>query len=222
MKRLSRIGLCATLGLVMAGCGGSCRQAPRQAEQQLPTLEGPDGREYVLLARGPNQPFFDAKGSLEKVEYDRNGDGKPDQVAWHHGSRFPQLVENDDDFDGHTDRWIYYNASGVLVKVGASRSGKDKPDYWVYPGPGGRAERQEYDDDGDGKPDRIEILDADGRVTQVQVDADRDGRIDRWQNWSQGKLVSEDLDTDGDGKPDKRLRFGPKGEVVALEPYPAR
>ena len=52
------------------------------------------------------------------------------------------------------------------------------------------------------------------------MDADRDGRPDRWLHFEGGKLVHEDLDTDGDGKPDRRLRYGPKGEVAGLEPLP--
>jgi hypothetical protein len=188
---------------------------------QIPTITGPDGKEYILLARGPHQPTYDEKGALDRIEYDRNGDGKPDQVARHYGQRIPTLVENDDDFDGQPDHWVYYDSAGLLVKVGSSRKGGTKPDFWVYSGPDGKATKQEYDDDGDGRVERVEIL-TDGRVTGVEVDADRDGKIDRWQNWQAGRLVSEDLDTDGDGKPDRRLRYSPKGEVVGLEPLPGR
>jgi len=194
---------------------------PEAPTVEVPSIKGPDGREYVLLARGPNQPIFDDKGALDRIEYDRNGDGKPDQVAYHHGERVPRLVENDDDFDGQPDHWIYYDAAGLLVKVGSSRRGGSKPDFWVYSGPDGKATRQEYDDDGDGRVDRIEYL-TDGRVTRVAVDADRDGKMDRWQNWQAGRLVSEELDTDGDGKPDRRLIYSPKGEVVGIEPLSPR
>ena len=202
--------------LLLSGCERFCRTAPPPpAQAQIPTVKGPDGREYVLLARGAAKPFFDARG-LDRVEYDRNGDGKTDQVARHNGNRLPEVVEDDDDFDGTPERWLYYNPAGVLVKVGSARSGT-KPDFWISSGPDGKATKQEYDDDADGKVDRVERLKG-GLIDVVEVDADRDGKPDRWQHWEKGRLQYEDIDTDGDGKPDKRLRYGAKGEVVKLEP----
>lgn len=204
--------------LAIGGCERFCgTQAPVPEPPQIPTVKGPDGREYVLLARGAYQPFYDPRGLLDRVEYDRNGDGKPDQVARHNGARIPELVENDDDFDGPPDRWLYYNAAGVLAKVGSARKG-DKPDFWIYSGPDGKATKQEYDDDHDGKVERVELLKG-GLIDRIEVDADRNGKADRWQRWETGRLQYEDVDTDGDGKPDKRLRYGPKGEVVKLEPF---
>ena len=214
---LLRVSLAATL--FGAGCEGFCG-APKPTvppEQQTPTVKGPDGKEYILLARGAHKPVFDAQGRLDRVEYDRNGDGKPDQIARHNGARVPEIVENDDDFDGTPDRWLYYNPSGVLVKIGSARKGQ-KPDFWTYTGPDGKPTRQEFDDDGDGQADRTEAVGATGRVETVVVDSDRDGKPDRWQHWEKGRLQYEDLDTNGDQKPDKRLRYGAKGEVLALEP----
>lgn len=214
MKRGVLLVLAA--GLALSGCERFCRTEPPPPQAQVPTVKGPDGREYVLLARGAYKPFFDARGLLDRVEYDRNGDGKTDQVARHNGNRIPEQVEDDDDFDGTPDRWLYYNPAGVLVKVGSARRGS-KPDFWIYSGPDGKATRQEYDDDADGKVDRVERLKG-GLIDVVEVDADRDGKPDRWQHWEKGRLQYEDIDTDADGKPDKRLRYGAKGEVVKLEP----
>jgi len=52
----------------------------------------------------------------------------------------------------------------------------------------------------------------------VTVDSDHDGKMDRWQRWSNRRIVREELDIDGDGAPDRRLRYGPVGNVVAVEP----
>lgn len=205
------------LALAVAGCERFC-PAPPPPPGEVPTLKAPDGQSYVLLARGAYKPYYDAAGRLDRVEYDRNGDGKPDQIARHNGRRLPELVENDDDFDGVPDRWLDYDAAGALVKVGSSRRGKG-PDLWVDVGPDGKATKQEYDDDGDGKPERVEVLKG-GLIDTIEVDADRDGRPDRWQHWEAGRLQYEDIDTNGDGKPDKRLRYGTKGEVVKLERLP--
>jgi hypothetical protein len=42
--------------------------------------------------------------------------------------------------------------------------------------------------------------------------------VDRWQDWSLGRLASEDLDTDGDGKPDRRILYDGQGRFSKLEP----
>lgn len=133
-------------------------------------------------------------------------------------AKTPHLIEIDEDFDGWIDRWEYYDGAGTLTKVGASRRGHS-PDVWTYPGPGGVPTRREYDDDRSGRVSRVEIL-RDGKLLRTGIDSARTGRFDRWQNWQAGRIVSEEIDTDGDGKPDRRLRYGAKGQVVALEPVP--
>ena len=54
-------------------------------------------------------------------------------------------------------------------------------------------------------------------MASVGVDADNDGRIERWQTWSGGRVVSEELDTDGDGISDRRLRYGPGGRLLGMD-----
>ena len=140
---------------------------------------GPDGREYVLLAKG-GKPFFDSKGLLERVEYDRNGDGKPDQIARHNGQRTPEA--------GRERRRLRRRCRQLALLQPGGRAGEDrelpqgghKPDVWVYSGPDGKPTRQEYDDDGDGKVDRVERLKGD-LLDVIEVDADRNGKPDRWQ-----------------------------------------
>ena len=61
-----------------------------------------------------------------------------------------------------------------------------------------------------------------GRAVKVELDTDRDGRMDRWQEWPAGRLAEERLDTDGDGQPDRRLRYGARGEILNLEPVARR
>jgi hypothetical protein len=58
-------------------------------------------------------------------------------------------------------------------------------------------------------------------VQKVEIDADRDGRVDRWQGWKEGRLTSEELDTDGDGRADRRIRYA-QGKVVGLEPVASK
>jgi hypothetical protein len=49
------------------------------------------------------------------------------------------------------------------------------------------------------------------------MDSDRDGRVDRWQDWHAGRLASEEIDTNGDGRADRRLVFGPRARLLRVE-----
>jgi hypothetical protein len=201
----------------IGGCGPRSCNPYRPAD--LTMLKGPDGQEYYLLDRGPYKAYYDTWGRLQRIEYDSNGDGRPDIIAYHDGAKSPHLLEIDEDFDGKVDRWEDYDPSGVLVKVGVSRHGTERPDMWVFPGPGGMPARKEYDDNGDGFVDRVELFEN-GQLVQVQLDTDGDHRMDRWQTWEDGHLVSEDLDTDGDGQPDRRIRYAKNGKILSVEPLP--
>jgi len=213
-------GLVLTTLVLCAGCAGRCGALGGLPPQRPPLVTGPDGKTYHLVGRGPYKAFYDQWGRLQRLEYDQNGDGRPDQVAHHDGARTPRTIEVDEDYDGVVDRWEDYDPSGRLTRVGTSRRGRG-PDLWSAPGPDGQPARKEYDEDGDGRPDRVETLDA-GEVTAVEIDQDRDGRTDRWQSWRQGRLIGEELDTDRDGRPDRRLRYGDDGRVLGLDPIAAR
>jgi hypothetical protein len=207
----------ALVAFVLSAGAHGCRGCGASAPVIPPIVKGPDGREYHLLDRGPYKAFYDRWGRLQRIEYDSNGDGRADQIAYHDSVKTPRLIEVDEDFDGDVDRWEDYDAAGVLAKVGRTRRrGREAPDMWTTPGADGVAVRVDYDDDADGRVDRTELLKG-GRIVGVEVDADRNGRIDRWQDWTDGRLHSEELDTDGDGGPDRRIRYGEKGQVLGLE-----
>lgn len=182
-------------------------------------MQTPTGAQY-LVTRGPYKAFYDREGRLQRLEFDPNADGHPEQVSHHNGQKIPALVEVDQDSNGTVDRWEEYDPEGVLTRVGTSRRG-GPPDAWSVLGPGEIELQREYDDDGDGKVERRERL-RDGSVAEREVDADRNGAIDRWQTIREGRLVEEQLDTDGDGRPDRRLRYGGQGQILALEILGAR
>lgn len=209
------------VALLAAGCAGKCGARGGLPPPRPPTVTGPDGTKYHLVDKGPYKAYYDAWGRLQRIEYDANGDGRPDHVARHDGRRSPYQLDVDEDFDGRPDRWERYDAEGRLEKVGTASAPGRAPDLWAVPGPEGTVARREHDEDGDGVPERVELL-RDGRVAEVQVDADRDGRLDRWQTWEGGRLAAEELDTDGDGRADRRLRYDARGKIQALEPVAAR
>lgn len=203
---------CVLAALWAAACGGRGGLPP----ELPPVVKGPDGREYLLLDRGRYKGFYDHWGRLQRIEYDSNGDGKPDVTAYHDGAKSPHQLAIDEDFDGRSDRWEDYDPQGVLLKVGLSRRHNGRPDLWVVSTAGDVPLRKDYDDDLDGRVDRSEIFKR-GLLASVELDANRDGKMDRWQDWSTGHLSAEQLDTDGDGTPDRRLTYSATGRVLKLE-----
>lgn len=220
MMRRARSTLLLCGAVLASACGGrACIGRGGLPPEPLPTVKRSDGREYRVLDKGAWKGYYDGQGRLAIVEYDSDGDGRPDYIAHYDERRQIRLIEVDEDHDGWVDRFEYYDAAGALEKVGRWRKQRGRADEWTYRGPDGRVSRIEYDDDGDGVPERAEIL-KDGAVVRVELDTDRDGHPDRWQVWDHGRLVSEELDTDGDGRPDRRLVFGPRGRLLRVERIP--
>jgi len=219
MRRFPRVLLLlgAALG---AACGGrACGGLGGLPPETLPVVKRGDGLEYRVLDKGAWKGYYDGRGRLTIVEYDSNGDGRPDYIAHYDERRQIRLIEVDEDHDAWVDRFEHYDAAGVLEKVGRWRRQRGRADEWTYRGPDGRPARIEYDDDGDGKPERAEVM-KDGVVVRVEADSDGDGRPDRWQSWERGRLAGEELDTDGDGRPDRRLVFGPRARLLRVERLP--
>jgi hypothetical protein len=195
--------LALPLLIALAACGANPPKPVPQAylfeKREYQGVYGPDGRIMRLL-------------------YDQNGDRKADMVTlFYPGGGGPQQVEVDSDLDGVVDRWEYYAPDGHREREGWARKKPGRVDLWEYFDARGRLTRREYDDNGDGRIDRIEHYEA-GELALVTVDSDHDGKMDRWQRWSNRRIVREELDIDGDGAPDRRLRYGPVGNVVAVEP----
>ena len=106
----------------LAGCAGQCGARGGLPPPRPPTVKGPDGQKYHLVDKGPYKAFYDRWGRLQRIEYDSNGDGRPDHVARHDGPhRAPTRWTWTLDFDGRTDRWERYDDEGRLLKVGTAR-----------------------------------------------------------------------------------------------------
>lgn len=213
--RIARRALPLLLAATSVACARQCGGLGGGSPGSLPLMVGPDGVKRYLDDKGAYKAWYDYWGRLERIEYDKNGDGRADHVAHYAGGRTARLLEVDEDGTGTMDRWEYYDEAGALLKVGTSRRG-GVPDVWTFPGPGGQPRRLEYDDDRDGKVERTELLEK-GRVVGLELDADRDGKTDRWQRWVDGKLRGEELDTDQDGKPDRRLAYDEKGRILGVQ-----
>jgi hypothetical protein len=132
----------ALLEIVLPGCSD-------------PTLGDPSPPPYLLVEKGPYQSLYGPDGKIERLVYDRNGDGIADAVILYGPDGKVRLAQIDTDLDKVIDRWEYFE-DGVLVRIGYSRFKPGVPDHWDVVAPDGSLLRRDYDDDGDGKVDRSE------------------------------------------------------------------
>jgi hypothetical protein len=139
-------------------------------------------------------------GRLERLESDRNGDGKVDTWAYMDGTRLLR-IEVDSTGDGRPNRFEHYAAP----PAGSTEQH-------------GGIERLEQ---ADGPTDRItrRAFYATGQLQRVEEDTDFDGRMDKWEHYDRGELVRLDLDLKGRGVADQRL-FYQGGAVVRVESDP--
>lgn len=187
--RLALATICALAGTV--ACSGRASSA---ASSSLETTR--DG------ARLSSK--YDSSGKLEKLEYDRNDDGKPDTWGFMNGTRVVR-VEVDENGDGVVDRWEFHRADERASGTPGVAS------------PGDRTlERVERATKFDGTVSRWEYF-TDGVLTRIEEDTDGDGKVDKWESYRAGTLATLALDTHGRGKPDRRLVYAPDGSFVRVE-----
>jgi hypothetical protein len=133
----------ALLGVLASGC-------------EDPTLRKPARpSSYLLVAKGPYQSLYGQDGRIQRLVYDRNGDGTADAVILYRPDGGLREAQIDTDLDKVIDRWEYFEG-GLLVRVGFTRRKSGVPDHWDVIDPDGAISQREYDDDGDGKVDRSE------------------------------------------------------------------
>jgi hypothetical protein len=63
---------------------------------------------------------------------------------------------------------------------------------------------------------RVEFYEH-GKLARVEEDTNGDGRVDKWETWTNGMLVMVALDTRGTGKPDRRIVYSPDGGEPRME-----
>ncbi len=122
----------------------------------------------------------DAAGKeiLLRKEKDLNGDGKVD--TWEKYAPDGSLVRvvYDLDFDGKPDETLYYEKD-QLVKKELAFGFDGVPRSWNYYEKG-KLVRKERDTNGDGQVDYWEYWEN-GEVDRIGVDEDGDGQVDRWE-----------------------------------------
>jgi hypothetical protein len=162
-------------------------------------------------------PVYDPRSRrLVRLDWDANGDGRIEQRTYLEGT-VPFRSEVDEDGDGRVDRWEYVGSGGQVVRIGMSTARDGVEDMWVWPeNASGEVlvERAQYRDR---IVDRREYYRGDVLV-RAEEDANRDGRMDKWETWDDGRLREAAFDTTfSKGAPDRRLVYGDDGRVVYVE-----
>jgi hypothetical protein len=199
--------VCKVLLVVAVVCASACAQD----DAKPPT--------------GSATPSYDkTTGKLKELAYDAARDGRTDVWTEMDGARALRS-RVDRDGDGRVDRWEYYDDRQRLVKVGFSRAADGVADAWAFAAPDGTVQRIEISSTHDDKKiDRIEYYQAGaargpGTLVRAEVDADGDGRFDRWETFTGGELHTIAYDENGDGVADRRLTYE-HAALVEIESEP--
>ena len=165
------------------------------------------------------RPTYDkTTGKLTELTYDRNKNGTIDTWTDMDGTR-PLRSRIDQDEDGKIDRWEYYDDKGGLLKVGFSRKNDGKADAWAFAGPDGKVQRVEISSTADDKKiDRWEHYEG-GVLVSAEEDTNGDGRADKWETYEGGAIKTAAMDENGDGRPDRTLTYA-GGALVLIESDP--
>jgi hypothetical protein len=163
----------------------------------------------ALLAGGVVWAMFN--GPEQANELDRNGDGKIDDRYFVSGDRI-ERVETDRDFDGRVDAVLQYARSGDLREYRSDDDFDGRFDSMVTYRDG-QPQRFEQDLDGDGRID-LRTLYEHG-VARTTEYLDRDSRhVVKTVSFRGGKALHADLDLDGDGRFERSYDFDAIDEPV--------
>jgi Putative prokaryotic signal transducing protein len=143
--------------------------------------------------RADERVFF-AGERVQRIENDRNRDGKVDQIVRYGFDGTSDMIESDDDFDGgyeRVDRFQYNQPQRWAVDHDLDRDIDYRGEYLM------------------GVLFREEWLNPAGNVVKSIV-------------YDNGLPVSGEFDSDGDGRLDTVRRYDRRGEIAASEPLPAK
>lgn len=170
--------------------------------------EAPSG--HAAIASTPQastqiKPEYDQSGRLQKIEYDRNNDGKADTWGFMDGARVVR-VEMDRNGDGQVDRWEYHKLTEHTPTPPPAAEGAVDPSI----------DRIEEATRFDGTVSRWEYF-ADGVLSRTEEDTDGNGKVDKWETYENGTLTIMAIDTSGRGTPDRRLLYRADGSLDHIE-----
>ncbi|HVQ26430.1 MAG TPA: hypothetical protein VMV01_14690, partial [Planctomycetota bacterium] len=110
--------------------------------------------------------YYDAAGILEKVGRCRKQKGRVDEWTYRAPDGRPSRIEYDDDGDGKPER-AEVMKDGALVRIEMDTDRDGRPDRW-QDWDHGRIVSEEIDTNGDGKPDRRLVFGPKARLLRVE------------------------------------------------------
>lgn len=188
-SKIARTGIACSLAFLGVACGSP---------------DPPAGNERVKPAYNSNT------GRLERITYDRNGDGRTDATI-DMDATIVLRAEFDQNFDGTPDRWEHYAAGKAASGEPASTPSPSAATGARNGTVGGALEKVEISARPDGQVTRREHYE-DGQLRSAEEDTDADGRVDKWETWERGTLRVVALDTSGRGTADRRLVYAADGQ----------
>jgi len=193
---------------------GSRVQVTGGSRWQVATLALGLAISFSACARDRVTPVYDPAGTIRRLDYDTDRDGRIDMRAYLENGRTVR-IEADGNGDGVVDRWEYYRADGQLDRLGTSSESDGVEDTWVVQS--GDQMRVDIATRRDGVADRHEFHDK-GALVRAEQDTNGDGRIDQWQRFDGGKLRELLVDTSrAAGRPDTRLVYEADGSLQRVE-----
>ncbi len=147
-----------------------------------------ESRDYDGDGRPEETYFFTSGGVIERVEFDRNGDGRSDAVQTFDLLANPARRRSDRDFDGHLEMDTEFE-KGSPARLTVTPAGAAHPEY-----------RERYTD---GVLSSAEYLDA------------STGALRKTVAFLHGWPTSAQIDTDGDGWLETEHVYDRIGEIVS-------
>lgn len=139
-----------------------------------------------------DERWYFAGDRFDRIETDRNRDGRIDQIVRYLASGNIDSIESDDDFDGRLERTDAFHD--------------------------GQPHTLTTDRDGDGKTDFRSLYES-GVVARDEW-LDRSGRVVKTVRYRDGRPVSGEIDSDGDGSLDAARAYDARGEIVERRELP--
>ena len=161
---------------------------------------------YGMYGDGPRGPGFrrtwDAYTNTYRLEHEAvTADGRVRRVFAADGNVVEFEIDRED--DGRVDE--SFRIVNGLAGLGFSRAGGGVIDAWRFSDANGQTVRVEISTRQDGRIDRWEHY-TDGALTRADLDTNGNGKRDRWETYEDGLLTGTVIDANEDGRPDPPSR----------------
>ena len=174
MRRVGAVFACSAM--LSLGC-----VTPQASQGGTGNTSGGKNDGSEVLAEGIRQK---KRGDEKVVEFDLDGDKKPDVWSYTVPSKTPEGK----DYERLVRKELDLNRDG---KVDIARNYDQKE----------AIEREALDLDFDGKVDQVNYYEK-GVIVRKESDLNSSGRFSLWRFYEKGKLVRKERDTNNDGKVD--------------------